>query len=88
MAACSTTATRPTNSPLADTSPKEFWSEEDHPNEQLGIRRHWDRCFHAVEEEVEEGYIVQGTLIPREDVAEVRRTPKSAPPACVQPPKS
>lgn len=51
----------------------EFWSQEDHPGETLGIRRHTDRCFHAVEEEVEEGYIIDGILIHRDDVAEVRR---------------
>lgn len=50
----------------------ELWSAEDHPDEALGIRRHTDRCFHAVDEEVEEGYIVQGVLIPRDEVAEVR----------------
>lgn len=49
-----------------------FWSQEDHPGESLGIRRHQDRCFHAVEEEVEEGYIVQGVLIHRDEVKEIR----------------
>jgi hypothetical protein len=40
----------------------------------LAIRRHTDRCFHRVEEVVEGkhgGYIVDGILIPRDDVAEV-----------------
>ncbi len=38
------------------------------------MRRHVDRCFHAAEEETEEGFIVRAVLIPREEVAEVRRT--------------
>ncbi|MCC5877197.1 MAG: hypothetical protein JJU11_13330 [Candidatus Sumerlaeia bacterium] len=54
------------------TSPG-FWCQEDHPGETLGIRRHTDRCFHAVEEEVEEGYIIDGILIHKDEVAEVRR---------------
>lgn len=66
----------------------EFWSAEDHPGEELGIRRHWDRCFHAAEEEVEEGYIVQGTLIPHEDIAEVRRSPRGTGGACAAPYRS
>src|SRR3954468_16789137 len=37
---------------------------------QLGIRREGDACFHPVEEEVPEGYIVDGILIRREDVVE------------------
>jgi DNA polymerase III subunit epsilon len=37
---------------------------------QLGIRRAGDACFHPVEEEVPEGYIVDGILIRREDVVE------------------
>jgi hypothetical protein len=48
--------------------------EDDHPDPRLAIRRHTDRCFHRVEEIVEGkhgGYIVEGILIPREDVAEV-----------------
>ena len=56
----------------------DLWIAEDHPGEVLGIRRHTDRCFHAVEEEVEEGYIVQGVLIARDEVAEVRRVTRSA----------
>lgn len=52
-----------------------LWSPEDHPGEQLGIRRHQDRCFHPVEEEVEEGFIVDGILIPRDEVAEIRTAP-------------
>ena len=41
----------------------------------LAIRRHTDRCFHAVEEFVpgpHGGYIVQGVLIHQDDIAEVR----------------
>ena len=47
--------------------------------EPLAIRRHTDRCFFAVEEVVEEadgslrGYIVEGMLIDKDDVAQVRR---------------
>lgn len=50
-----------------------LWSAEEHPHEIMGIRRPQDRCFHNVEEEVEEGYIVEGILIPRDEVTEVRR---------------
>ena len=40
---------------------------------KLAIRRHTDRCFFKVEEVVEgQGYIVEGILIPLEDIAEVR----------------
>jgi hypothetical protein len=48
--------------------------EDDHGDLRLAIRRHTDRCFHRVEEVIEGklgGYIVDGILIPREDVAEV-----------------
>lgn len=38
----------------------------------LAIRRHTDRCFFRAEEVTPEGYIVDGVLIPYEDVAEVR----------------
>lgn len=45
--------------------------DEDDP--KLAIRRHTDRCFFKVEEVVEgQGYIVDGILIPLEDVAECR----------------
>ncbi len=45
--------------------------DEDDP--KLVIRRHTDRCFFKVEEVVEgEGYIVDGILIPLDDVAQVR----------------
>jgi hypothetical protein len=40
---------------------------------KLAVRRHTDRCFHRVEEIVRgkhAGYIVQGVLIPLEEVAE------------------
>jgi hypothetical protein len=37
----------------------------------IGIRREGDACFHLVEEEVPEGYIVQGVLIPRDEVVEI-----------------
>ena len=41
---------------------------------RLAIRRHTDRCFHRVEEVVTGGYIVEGILIPEDEVAEVRET--------------
>ncbi|MBL4700419.1 hypothetical protein JYU15_00505 [bacterium AH-315-I18] len=45
--------------------------EDDDP--KLAIRRHTDRCFFKVEEVVEgQGYIVEGILIPLDDIAEVR----------------
>lgn len=46
---------------------------EDDDDPKLAIRRHTDRCFFKVEEVVEgEGYIVEGILIPLEDIAQVR----------------
>jgi hypothetical protein len=42
------------------------------PQPQIAIRRWGDACFHLVDEEVEEGYILGGHLIAREDVLEVR----------------
>lgn len=50
----------------------------DEPGAGLAIRRHTDRCFFAVEEVVHEadgavrGYVVDGIMIDRGDVAEVR----------------
>lgn len=38
----------------------------------VAIRRWGDACFHLVDEVVEEGYIIGGHLISREDVLEVR----------------
>ena len=38
---------------------------------RLGIRRWGDGCFHPVEEEVPEGYIVDGILICRDEVLQV-----------------
>jgi hypothetical protein len=38
----------------------------------FAIRRHHDRCFHAVEEIVPGGYVVEGLLIDEQDVAQVR----------------
>ena len=37
----------------------------------LGVRRWGDACFHPVEEEVPEGYIVDGFLFARDEVCEV-----------------
>lgn len=57
---------------------------------RLAIRRHTDRCFHAVEEVVPEGppddasggesggirgYIIDGVMIDADDIAEVRTIP-------------
>ena len=64
---------------------REFWRAEDHPGESLGVRRHTDRCFHAAEEETEEGFIVRGVLFPRDEVAEVRFS--GVPPTCNRPPE-
>jgi hypothetical protein len=57
---------------------------------RLAIRRHTDRCFHAVEEVVPEGpmdsasagirgYIIDGVMIDADDVAEVRTIPDGGP---------
>lgn len=52
---------------------KGYQIPDDGEDPKIAIRRHTDRCFFAVEEIVEgEGYIVDGFLIPLEDVAEVR----------------
>lgn len=47
-------------------------SKDGEPPPGLALRRRGDRCFHAVEEVVREGYIVEGLLILVEDVAEMR----------------
>lgn len=39
---------------------------------RVAIRRWGDKCFHLVDEEVEEGYILDGHLIRREDVVDRR----------------
>ena len=39
--------------------------------ERLGIRRWGDRCFHKVDEERDDGYVVQGFFIHRDDVEDV-----------------
>ncbi len=49
---------------------------------RLAIRRHTDRCFHRVEEVVDEGYIVDGVLIDRDDVAEARPLDEDGVPDC------
>lgn len=45
---------------------------QDDVRPNLAIRRHHDRCFHAVEEVVPGGYIVEGIFIDQDDVADVR----------------
>jgi len=45
---------------------------EGDPPAGLAVRRNGDRCFHAVEEVVKEGFIVEGILFSHDDVAEVR----------------
>ena len=52
------------------------------PRPTLALRRHTDRCFFEVEEVVREadgavrGYVVDGILIDKDDVAETRRSPR------------
>ena len=41
--------------------------------QEIGIRRWGDRCFHFVEEELEDGYIVEGIFIDKDDVVDTRR---------------
>lgn len=38
---------------------------------RIGIRRWGDGCFHPVEEEVPEGFIVNGMLIRRDEVVSI-----------------
>ncbi len=52
---------------------------------RVAIRRHTDRCFHRVEEVVKGkhgGYIVQGVLIPEDEVAEVVELDGEGKPGC------
>ncbi|MCX5660806.1 MAG: hypothetical protein NTW19_13955 [Planctomycetota bacterium] len=60
-------------------SPSSPPAPDDDLDPNLAIRRHTDRCFHRVEEVVPEGYIVEGILIPREEVAEVRPADEACP---------
>lgn len=46
---------------------------EELPDNPVAIRRWGDACFHAIDEVVEEGYILHGHLISHDDVVEVRR---------------
>ncbi|MCC7193753.1 MAG: hypothetical protein IT444_13335 [Phycisphaeraceae bacterium] len=48
--------------------------ENDDLNPRIAIRRATDRCFHRVEEIVPNGYIVDGILIPHDEVVQVRPT--------------
>ncbi len=43
----------------------------DDPPPRLAIRRHTDRCFFAVEQVTSDGFIVEGVMIGRDEVAEV-----------------
>ena len=42
-----------------------------HAGSHIGVRRWGDACFHEVQEETPDGYVVEGFLIPRHDVCEV-----------------
>lgn len=53
---------------------KPIQDDEPDPSPCLAIRRLTDRCFHRVEEVVPEGYIVEGILIPHDEVVETRTT--------------
>ena len=44
---------------------------DDGGERQVAIRRWGDGCFHRVEEVVEEGYIIGGVLISKDDVVDV-----------------
>lgn len=70
------------DSPLhAANNPQDQDDADDEPH--VAVRRHHDRCFHVAQEVVPEGYIVQGVLIPLEEVAQVVRLDEGqAPPAC------
>ena len=50
---------------------------------RIGIRRWGDRCFHEVEEVLDDGYIVGGFFIRKDEVVAVRTWDDDAgPPAC------
>jgi len=57
----------------------DHWPTPDEGEARPGVRRHSDRCFQAVEKLVKnpdgtrEGYIVEGFLIPVDEIAEVCR---------------
>jgi hypothetical protein len=51
-----------------DPSPTPQDAEDD---PRLAVRRDTDRCFHRVEEQTPDGYIVEGVLFTRDEVAEV-----------------
>ncbi|MEM9419302.1 MAG: hypothetical protein AAGA25_09675 [Planctomycetota bacterium] len=65
-------------------------AEFDDEDPRLALRRHTDRCFFRVEEVVPSpgggvaGFVVDGVMIDRDDVAELRRTDSDggALPAC------
>lgn len=52
-------------SPPADTPP----ATDGAP--RRAIRRWGDACYHQVDEEVEEGFILRGILIPHDEVVDV-----------------
>ena len=51
----------------------------------IGIRRWGDACFHEVEEVLEDGYIVQGIFIHKDDVVELREWRDGEDPGCNTP---
>jgi hypothetical protein len=81
--ACGLIAYNSAMSPAYQPSPGPTDGEADHDH-RWSIRRHRDRCFHAAEEFVPgRGYVVQGVLIPLEEIAQVREQAKA--PACERP---
>ena len=52
-------------------SPAYQIGRDDDPSPHLAIRRHTDRCFFAVEQVTDEGYIVERVMIGRDEVAEM-----------------
>ena len=44
---------------------------DQHAGPRIGVRRWGDACFHEVQEETPDGYLVEGFLIPHHDVCEV-----------------
>lgn len=87
------------NNAMPSEHQKDGDSTPPRPTSGLAIRRHTDRCFHAVEEVVPvglakngaekgvRGYIIDGVMIDVDDVAEVRLISDGLPaPGCIDPP--